>query len=235
MAMRLLILNPNTSDELTTDIDAVARRRARPGVEVLTVHSASGPETIEGNRDEAVATAHMLGALSDHVADADAVVIACFGDPGLYAAREVSPVPVVGMAEAAMHYACLVADRFSVVTILERMLPHLRHTIARHGLSARCASIRATGCSVLDCVRDPHATTAAVLDAARAAIAEDGAEAIILGCSGMSGLVDAVSAELDVPVIDGLACAVKLAEGLVDCGLQTSRRAAFMTPASAAA
>lgn len=229
--MRVLVINPNTSDELTAEIDAAARRCARPGTEIVTVGAAWGPETVEGNYDEQVATVAMLEVVRERAAGCDGVVIACFGDPGLYAAREIAPVPVVGIAEAAMLLACPIADRFSVVTILARMEPHLRHLIRFHGLEHRCASIRATGLSVLDCARDPDAATAATIAAAREAVARDGAEAIVLGCSGMGGLERAVRDALDVPVIDGTAAAVKLVESLADCGLGTSRAGAFMAPA----
>jgi len=228
--MRVLVINPNTSAELTAAIDAAARRRARPDVEIVTKGAAWGPETVEGNYDEQLATVAMLELVEEHAPGCDGVVIACFGDPGLYAAREVSPVPVVGIAEAAMLLACPLADRFSIVTILERMVPHLRHLVRFHGLDHRCASIRATGCSVLDCTRDPAGTAAATVAAARDAVARDGAEAVVLGCSGMGGLEEAVRDALDVPVLDGTAAAVGLVASLVDCGLRTSRAGAFMAP-----
>lgn len=231
--MRILVLNPNTSAELTHNIHQAARRAARRDVEIVTVASGWGPETVEGHFDESIATTAMLQTLQERGDGFDGVVVACFGDPGLFAAREISTVPVVGIAEAAMHFACAIADRFSIVTVLERMRPQLRHLLAFHGLSTRCASIRATGLSVLECARGPEAAGEAVAREAREAVEVDGAEAILLGCSGMSALEVAVRDLVDVPVLDGIACAVKFVEGLVDCGLTTSKRAAFMAPGSA--
>ena len=101
--------------------------------------------------------------------DFDGVVIACYGDPGLFAAREISPVPVVGIAEASMLMACTVAHRFSIVSVLPRVKPMLEDMVALHGLASRCASIRTTPLTVLDCERDPTAARREIVVAARAA------------------------------------------------------------------
>jgi allantoin racemase len=229
--MRILVVNPNTSEEMTRDIGEQAARYARPDTEIETVAAPWGPRSIEGHYEEQLAATATLEAISARSADGfDGVVIACFGDPGLFAAREISPVPVVGIAEAALLTACTVAYRFSVVTVLPRVRPMIEETVQRVGLASRCASVRTTPLSVLDCERDPQAAAREIAIAARAAVAEDGAEAICLGCAGMGPLDQQVRAELDVPVLDGVACAVKLVEGIVDYGLATSRVAAFRAP-----
>lgn len=228
--MRVLVINPNTSEEMTRDIGEEARRYARPGTEIETVCPAWGPRSIEGHYEEELAAVATLEVIRERATDVDAVVIACYGDPGLFAAREISPVPVVGIAEASMLMACTVAHRFSIVTVLPRVRPMLADMVRLHGLESRCASIRTTPLSVLDCERDPTAAEREIVVAARAAVSEDGAEAICLGCAGMGPLDKAVQAQVGVPVLDGVACAVKLAEGLFDYGLSTSRVAAFKEP-----
>jgi allantoin racemase len=228
--VRILVINPNTSEEMTRDIGEAAQRYARPDTEVETVCPDWGPRSIEGHYEDYVAAAATLEVVRERAGEFDGVVIACFGDPGLPAAREVSPVPVVGIAEAAMLTACTVAHRFSIVTVLPRVKPFLDDVVRYHGLEARCASIRTTPLSVLDCERDPSAAEREIVRASREAIAEDGAEAICLGCAGMGPLDKAVQAELRVPVLDGTACAVKLVEGVVDYGLFTSRVAAYKEP-----
>jgi allantoin racemase len=228
--MRILVINPNTSEEMTRDIDREARQYARPDTEIETVCPSWGPRSIEGHYEEELAAVAMLEVIKERAADFDGVVIACYGDPGLAAAREISPVPVVGIAEASMLMACTVAHSFSIVTVLPRVKPLLANTVRLHGLEARCASIRTTPLSVLDCERDPEAAGREIVKAARLAIEEDGAEAICLGCAGMGPLDKAVGAEVGVPVLDGVACAVKLVEGLLDYGLTTSRVAAYKEP-----
>ena len=228
--MRILVINPNTSEEMTRDIGEEATRYARADTEIEVTCPAWGPRSIEGHYEEEVAAVATLEVVRERAADFDAVVIACYGDPALYAAREISPVPVVGIAEASMLMACTIAHSFSIVTVLPRVEPLLKDTVRRNGLEARCASIRTTPLTVLDCERDPTAAQREIVTAAKAAVAEDGAEAICLGCAGMGPLDKAVEAEVGVPVLDGVACAVKLAEGIVDYGLTTSRAAAFKQP-----
>jgi allantoin racemase len=196
--MRILVINPNTSDEMTRDIHEEAIRYARPGTEVETVSSTWGPRSIEGHYDDVVAAVAMLEVVQERSGDFDGIVIACFGD--------------------------------SVVTVLPRVKPRIEDTVRLHGLGARCASVRATPLTVLDCERDPAAAEREIVRAGKLAIAEDGAEAICLGCAGMGPLDKAVEEVLGVPVLDGVACGVKLLEGLFDYGLATSRVAAFRPP-----
>jgi allantoin racemase len=230
--MRILVINPNTSAEMTRDIHEEAARYARAGTEIETVSPAWGPRSIEGHYDDIVAAAATLEVVAERSGEFDGVVLACFGDPGLFAARETSRVPVVGIAEASMLVACTVAHRFSVVTVLPRVKPWIEDTVRLHGLESRCASVRTTPLTVLDCERDPAAAEREIVRASRTAIDEDGAEAICLGCAGMGPLDKAVEQAVGVPVLDGVACAVKLLEGLVDYGLFTSRVAAFKAPES---
>lgn len=228
--MRILVVNANTSEEMTQDIGEEARRYARPGTEIDVIHPAWGPRSIEGHYEEELAAVATVEEIRDRAADFDGAVIACYGDPGLFAAREVAPVPVVGIAEASMLMACTVAHRFSIVTVLPRVKPLLEDTVRLHGLESRCASIRTTPLTVLDCERDPSAAEREIVKASKAAVAEDGAEAICLGCAGMGPLDKSVMAAVGIPVLDGVACAVKMVEGLVDYGISTSRVAAFKEP-----
>ena len=228
--MQILVINPNTSEEMTSDIGDAARRYARADTEIETVCPDWGPRSIEGHYEDYVAAVATLDVIRERAGGFDGVIIACFGDPGLPAARELSPVPVVGIAEAAMLTACMVAHRFSIVTVLPRVKPFLEDVVRYHGLESRCASIRTTPLSVLDCERDPSAAEREIVKASRAAIADDGAEAICLGCAGMGPLDKAVQGKIGVPVLDGTACAVKLLEGIVDYGLFTSRVAAYKEP-----
>jgi allantoin racemase len=228
--MRILVINPNTSEEMTSDIGDAARRYARADTEIETVCPDWGPRSIEGHYEDYVAAVATLDVIRERAGGFDGVVIACFGDPGLPAARELSPVPVVGIAEAAMLTACMVAHGFSIVSVLPRVKPFLEDVVRYHGLESRCASIRTTPLSVLDCERDPSAAEREIVKASRAAIADDGAEAICLGCAGMGPLDKAVQGQIGVPVLDGTACAVKLLEGIVDYGLFTSRVAAYKEP-----
>lgn len=229
--MRLLVINPNTTQAMTDAIGATARAAAAAGTEIVAVSPSWGPASIEGHVEEVLSSAAVLETVARVGDEYDGIAIACYGDPGLYAAREISPVPVVGIAEASMLLACTVAHSFSVVTVLDRIVPMLQDVVGRYGLRDRCASVRGTPLAVLEIEQDPAAAAREVLAEARRAVAEDGAEAICLGCAGMGVLECTVRDELDgVPVIDGVAAAVKTLESLVGLGLKTSRQAAFQSP-----
>src|SRR5262249_52450688 len=150
---------------------------------------------------------------------ADAYVIACFDDTGLDAARCATDAPVIGIGEAAFHCATLIAGKFSVVTTLARSIPAIEHNLSKYGLISRCAKVRASEIPVLDLEKPgSDARTKISAEIARA-IEEDHAEAIVLGCAGMADLANELSKEHGVPVLDGVACAVKLAEALHGLGL----------------
>jgi len=230
--MRLLVVNPNTTVAMTDAIAAEARRRARPGTEVEAVTAPWGTPSVESHAEEALAAVATLEAVAARAAGGavDGVVVACFGDPGLEAVREVSPVPAVGIAEAAMAVAVTLGHRFSIVAARDRARPLMVDVVRRHGFESRCASVRTTGLSVLELERSPDVAEEAIVAAAQRAVAEDGAEAICLGCAGMAGLDERVSARVGVPAVDGVGAAVKLLEAVVDLGLTTSRAAAYQPP-----
>lgn len=222
MTMRILVLNPNTTASMTTKIAAAARRAAAPGTEILGANPTRGPASIEGYYDEAMSLAGLLGVIRD-TPDVDGVVIACFDDTGLDAARCLTDKPVVGIGEAAYHMASMIANRFSVVTTLARSVPALEHNLHRYGLWARCARVRSSEVAVLELEEPGSDASTRISGEIARAIAEDRAEAIVLGCAGMTDLAGRLSDEHGLPVLDGVSCAVALCESLVRLGLRTSR------------
>jgi allantoin racemase len=187
-----------------------------------------GPVSIEGYYDEAFCVPGLLQEIRDH--PADAYVIACFDDTGLDAARTIAPGPVIGICEAAMHMATLIAGSFSVVTTLGRSVPVVEHLARKYGFAHHMRRARAAEVPVLD-LEDPASDAHDRLCAEIArAIEEDRPEAIILGCAGMADLARQLSRQFGLPVVDGVAAAVKLAEGLAALGLSTSRRGGYALP-----
>lgn len=230
--MRILFINPNTSAGFTERIAAVARQYALPTTEVVALNPSAGPRSIESIYDEVLSAAPTVEVIVRERDHFDAFVIACYSDhPAIYAAREITPKPVLGIAEATMHLACLLGHKFSVVTTNAEWEPLLWDAVRHYGLADRCASVRSTGLPVLALEQSGTDTRALILAAARRALEEDGAEVICLGCAGMAGLDKELEAELQVPVIDGVAGALKLLEGLVGYGLTTSKRRAYAVPA----
>jgi len=224
----ITVINPNTSAELTEAIRAAATAVAPPGVSISAVHPHRGVASVESHTEEAFAAVGVIDRVLAHRSDTDAFVIACFGDTGVAAAREVAYSPVVGMTEAALQTACLVAERFAVVTLPPRTIAHSQRVIRALGLEHRCV-VRAIDAPVLDLVDGAAALLDAFLAEAGTAIDQDGAEAIVLGCAGLTDLVGPLGRELGVPVVDGVAAAVGIAAGLVTLGLNTSRANTFAT------
>lgn len=227
--MRILVVNPNTTASMTDKIGAAARRVASPGTEIVAVNPAVGPASIEGFYDEAMSLAGLLDTI--RTADGfDAVVIACFDDTGLDAARCLTERPVIGIGEAAYHYASIIANKFSVVTTLGRSVPALEHNLHRYGLMARCARVRSSEVAVLELEHPGSDACARISAEIGRAVAEDRAEAIVLGCAGMADLADALAREHGLPVLDGVTCAVGLAESMVRLGIWTSRLGGYSPP-----
>ena len=229
--MRIKVINPNTTWSMTETIGQAAREAAGPGVEIETVSPAHGPVSIEGHYDEAMACLGLLDEVrKGEASGADAYVIACFGDPGLDAAREIARGPVIGIAEAAMRSACYLATGFSVVTTLQRTVVIAEHLLDKYGARAQCRRVRACEIAVLELENPASDAYRTILAECRRALAEDGCGAIVLGCAGMADLCRRLSAELGVPVIDGVAAAVATAEALVRIGLHTSKRGDYAAP-----
>jgi allantoin racemase len=227
--LKIRVINPNTSVSMTAKIGAAARAVAAPGTLIDAVQPSFGAPSIEGHFDDvwgAAGVCEQVGAGPD----ADAYVIACFGDPGLHAARELARGPVIGIAEAAFHAATLLATGFSVVTTLSRTCVIAEHLVLQYGFERRCKGIHGTDIAVLE-LDDPASDAfARILAASEQALVHDRSGAIVLGCAGMADLCEALQQRLGVPVIDGVAAAVKLAEALVGLGLKTSKHGDYAAP-----
>lgn len=233
--MRLHIVNPNCTASMTERIAVAARRAAAPGTEIFATTSATGPVSIEGYYDGALALPGLLEQIDTCESTkvdppADAHVIACFDDTGLDAARCLASAPVVGIGEAAYHIACLVARRFSVVTTLSRSIPVLEENLARYGLASRCVRVRASELPVLSLEDPGSAARRRISDEIAAAIREDRADAIVLGCAGMADFCADLAAEHGVPVVEGVSAAVRFAEALVALGLKTAKTGGWAFP-----
>ena len=226
---KILIVNPNTTASMTQTIGAAARAVAAKDTEISAVTSSMGPASIEGFYDEAFAVPGLIQALMG-APDADAGIIACFDDTGLDAARSAVRYPVVGICEAALVTAGQIAKRIAVITTLPRSIVPLEELVRRYGFAER-ARVTACNVAVLD-IEKPESGAAEKLDAEIVRALEAGAEAIVLGCAGMADLAAMLSHKFDVPVVDGVAAAVKQAEALAGLKLTTSRRGSYAAPAA---
>ncbi|HWF74880.1 MAG TPA: aspartate/glutamate racemase family protein [Solirubrobacteraceae bacterium] len=227
--MRILVINPNATSAMTDDMVRSARA-VEPDAEIFGATAGHGLPSLEGYRDDVVAAGAVVDLISAHEGSFDAAIVGCFGDPGLFAARELTEAPVVGLAESSFLTALPLGHRFSVLTTLERGAPPILDVIRLHGVEGRCASVRSTGLTVLEAHGDADAAAAALEREGRLAIELDRAEVLCLGCGGMVGLRERLEDNLGVPVIEAISAATALAGALVRNGLRTSKVRAFKWP-----
>ena len=229
--MRICIINPNTAVAMTEVIATAARSVAPAGTEIVAVTNPMGPASIESHYDEALAAPGLLHVITEMEATdpADGYLIACFGDPGLEAAREVATAPVIGIAEAAFHLASMLGRGFSVVTTLSRTIGRAADLVEHYGFDRQCHGLHACDIPVLELETNP--ATAEILEkSCREALVSDGSDAIVLGCAGMADLATRMSNRLGAPVIDGVAAGVGLLAAMAAMSLRTGTASGEFTP-----
>jgi allantoin racemase len=229
--MRILFINPNTSEGFTEKIQRVAEQYASPGTIVRAVNPTNGPRSIECIYDELLSAPGTLEILLANLESYDAFVIACYSDhPTIYAGREITDKPIMGIAEASMYFACMLGRSFSVVTTNREWEPLLWDAVRHYGLNQRCASIRSVDLPVLALEDSEEESFQLILKSSQEAKERDQAEVICLGCAGMAGLDKKLQAKINIPVVDGVVCALKLMEGLVGYGARTSKFLTYSQP-----
>ncbi len=224
--MKILNVIPVPGLPVAKEISAFMAKALSEGNELVTVLTTYGPASIEGEYDEALAAPAVLDQCRS-AADCGGAFVNCFGDPGVRAARELLDIPVVGGFEPAMLLAMGLADRISIVTVLKNVIPMIRSNIIKAGFQERVASVRVVNIPVLE-LGDFEVLIEAIYGQSKEAVEQDGAEAIVLGCTGMAGAAEAIRERLlengyDVPVIDPTLAAVKLLEVYGRMGLKPSR------------
>lgn len=230
--MHIHIINPNTTASMTQAIHRAAERQASTGVRISASQPESGPVSIESHFDEVVSAVGVTQEVlkGEREGGIDAYIVACFGDPGLLAARELTRAPVIGIAEAAFHLATLISTRFSIVTTLSRTGIIAEHLLEQYGFRHHCRRIRAAEIPVLDLEHHPDAAFKRIVEECCRARDEDDIGAIVLGCGGMANLTQEISREVGIPVVEGVSAALKLTESLVSLGLHTSKHGDLAYP-----
>lgn len=210
----IVLINPNSTASMTDAMQDTARRIA-PDLPLTAWTSQDGPPAIEGPEDGAACVPPLLK-LVDRASQsgARAIIIGCFDDTGLDAARDIAACPVIGIGQAAYHLASLAGPRFSVVTTLPVSIPILEQNIAAYGLQTNLGRVRAAGVEVLALENDAGTATQQVLREIAAAEREDGVQAVVLGCAGMTDIPALAPADMKVRLIDGVAAAVHIAAAL---------------------
>ena len=229
--MKIALINPNSTAGMTEKCRLVAEKFKNPGTEILASNPTDSPKSIEGHYDEVMSLAGLMREIKKAEKwGADAYVIACFDDPGLRAAREIVTGPVIGICEAAMHAASIVAANFSVVTTLKRSVPIIEELALLYGMNKFCRKVRAADIPVLALEEPGSGAKEKIIAEIQKAVKEDECEAVILGCAGMADLTLELSEICQIPVIDGVLTALKMAEALAGAQLKTSKINSYAPP-----
>ncbi|HET6501055.1 MAG TPA: aspartate/glutamate racemase family protein [Amycolatopsis sp.] len=230
MSRTIMVINPNTTTAMTDAVVAAARAAAAPGTTLVAGTPREGVSSVESHFDEVWGAVGVLDRVrAGELSGVDGYVIACFGDTGVPAARELARGPVVGMTEAALFTAALVAPRFTVVTLPRRTREMSDRVLRETGLAHRC-TVRAIDVPVADIAEGSLHELDAVAAEAASAIEQDAAEAVVLGCAGLADLVAPLQRRLGVPVIEGVSAAVTMVDGLLSQRVTTSRASTYAVP-----
>ena len=228
--MKLLLINPNTTEAMTRSMADEARRFASPTTEIVAVTAAFGPQYIANRIEAAIAGHAVVDAMAKHADGCDAAIVSAFGDPGLAAAREYANIPVVGIAESAMLTAWMLGRRYSIVCLTSRLRVWYQECAREHGLDGRLASVRALDVPIPDITQAKDQFRATLIAECLRAIDEDEAEVIIFGGGPLAGLARESAHDIPVPTLDGVSCAVRMAETLVALRPRTPTRGSFARP-----
>ena len=230
--MKLMVINPNSSETVAGAIMESARRAAAPATELVGVTTKGGTRNVDSAFGDYLSGAFMIRTCLDAVSvhAPDAVVLAGFGRVGIDALKEALAIPVVSISEASMAIACLLGHRFTTLTMLRQFIPYQQDLVRLYGFEAKCASVRAINVNVEECVTQRDKTLRELREQIRAIVAEDGAEVVILACAGLCGYDVELSRLSGVPVLDPVAVGVKVAESLVGLGLSHSKLRKFAVP-----
>ena len=228
--MRILLINPNTSVAMTDRMVATAQSVLAPDVTLIGMTAARGMPYIASRAEALVAGTLTLEMIAEHQAEADAVVIAAFGDPGLVAARELFDLPITGMAEAAILTACMLGQRFSIVTFSRTLTAWYEDAVALSGLQARCASIRVPDASFHSVATVQHELEDELVALIAQVAQADQADVVILGGAPLTGLAGRIGERVSVPLVDPLSAAVAQAELLARLKPRPARAGRFARP-----
>jgi allantoin racemase len=228
--MKLLVINPNISEDVTALIESEALRSASPGTSLVVRTAGHGVEYIETRLESLIAAGAVAEIIAEHHGQIDGVVVAAFGDPGMPALKELADVPVIGITEAALCAAALQGHRFSIIAISDRIRPWYRDCVEHFGLGGRLASIRSINQSLNGIGSVQHDFKETLLALSRQAVAEDGADVVILAGAPLAGLARELEGQIPVPVVDGISAGIRMAEAIVELQSGLHRAGAFAPP-----
>lgn len=226
---KILVINPNTSEEMTEDINITVQNIKDNDFDVTVTKPDFGARSLESFYDYIMASFGSFRLIRNIGKHYDGILVACFGDPGLYAIKEICNYPVIGIAEASMSMSLLMGQKFSLLVASDKAVPMMNDMVNQYGLTSRLASIEPLGINVLDVEKNKEESIKQLANIGKKAV-DKGAEVLILGCAGMTGMKEEVEKILGVPVIDPVECGYKVLEMMVKSKFPISKIGLYMTP-----
>ena len=227
--MKILVINPNTSEHMTEDVRKTVERVKSSDVQVDVVHPDFGSESLESFYDYQLAAFGMFRSFGKKLDEYDGVLVACYGDPGLYGMKEICKCPVIGIAEGSIALANLLGGKFAILAASKKAIPMMTNMVQQYGQNDRCAGVYALNMSVLDAEEDKEKSIATLIEVGRKAM-ENGAEVLIPGCAGLTGISEPVEKELGITVLDPVGSSYSVLETIVKQRLKISRAGLYQEP-----
>lgn len=228
----ILVLNPNTSKEMTESIRKITEASVEPNTKVVVDHVKSAPESLESYYDYTLAAVGLIKYVKDLPKLPDGILIACFGDPGLFELKELLDVPVVGIAESSLAVATLLGQNIGIIAASKKAVPMMWDTVRRYGLTERVRSIKALDMLVLELEKDPIKTSSRLREVIKE-MKEEHIDVVVLGCAGFTALNESIQKieELEkIPIIEPVSVGTKVLEILVKLKLKQSKIGIFQSP-----
>jgi len=227
---KILVINPVADSRWNKTDGDYLKKIAREGMVVEVVNIKKGPKTIESFYDENFATPEILKIVRENKNQFDGIMINCFADPGLKAAREICDIPVAGPGESAMILASMLGHKFSIVSVKKNVIPMFEMKVASLGLSKRLSSVEYIDMPVSELEDDLNETEEAIVETINRTVKQNNTEVAVLGCTGMLSLYSEVVKRVSIPVVEPAATALKTLEILIDLGISHNKTGLYMTP-----
>lgn len=230
--MKILVANPNSSEIVTDIIMTSAAKKKRPDTELVRLTNPKGTKNIDCGFADYQSVWSFQRAILEKIQQepVDAVVLAGFGNVGVFALKELLDIPVVSISEGAQTVACMLGHKYSILTMLRQFIPYQEDLVRLYGFEHKCASVRGINVNVENCVTNRDSTLAELKEEILKIVEQDGAEVVVLGCAGLCGYDEALSELTGLPVLDPVTVSVTIAEMLVSNGLSQSKVRKFKKP-----
>ena len=227
---KILVINPVVDSRWNKMDGDYLKKIARKDTVIELVSIEKGPKTIESFYDEAFALPGILRIVREIKSQYDGIMINCFADPGLKAAREVCDIPVVGPGESAIILASMLGHNFSIISVKKNLIPMFEMKVVSLGLSKRLSSVEYIDIPVSELENDFCKTEEAIIEAINRTIKQNNTEVAVLGCTGMLLLYSEVAKRVSIPVVEPAATALKTLEIFIDLRISHSKTGLYITP-----